>query len=145
MELKDILTIIVSVVVAIFTYYQVSIAKANLRMELYKKRFNIYATAINFYHEMYSSKNDNELILMDKANAFNICYREALFLFPTNDPVNTNLHNMHLAIATILHLKNNHTDAAYEARIAYEKHLKELEINLKPYIQVAEKSFLKIF
>jgi len=88
---KELVTVILSVTasfVSIATLLvalsQVKIASAKTRLDLYNKRFNVYATALDYYKAAWG---DSEQPVKIVAANFIKAYRESQFLFKASDGV----------------------------------------------------------
>lgn len=144
------MTIFIALFALFFTYVQVRIASSNLRMQLYKKRFNIYSSALELYQELYSNPNildKNEI--KNKARKFNVCYMEATFLFPKNDPVNKTLEQMNSSADLIVgYLVTNRVVDSEELKNCKKKYLegmKRLAVQIRRYIEIDSLSGWKFF
>lgn len=153
---KEVITVIISITtilisVATFTiaYSQMRIASAKTKLDLYNKRFNVYATALDYFHATWDQPHEK---IKERGNQFNKSYRESQFLFEPSDGVYEALGKIKQNGSTIhfyeqhkYERENNLTkdrhdlskllDASVIARYDFEKNLQNLERQIEKYIQ----------
>jgi hypothetical protein len=86
-------TPIVGLIAVYIAYQQYSTAKNKLRLDLYNRRFEIYASALEFYHALLGYSNTTNFEVTQ--GRFIKAYRESQFLFDKNSGVYCILNEMH--------------------------------------------------
>lgn len=153
---KDTITLIVSIATVLISiatfsvaYSQMKIASAKTKLDLYNKRFNVYATALDYAQATWHQSHE---IIKEKAIEFTKSYRESQFLFETSDGVYETLGKIQQNGATIhayekhkYERENNLTndrldltmlhESSMNARLDFERNLKTLEKQIEKYIQ----------
>ena len=144
-------TCVIAFLAFLVAYWQMEIASAKLRLELYNKRFAIYIAAIEYYQ---AAMNDNYPEMKRVAQKFIHAFRESKFLFDPKDNVYSTLVEIKNCGAAILlfekkvfeesigeidRINEDIVNNAISARSEFGKNLQSLEDALKKYIQFNSK------
>ncbi len=139
--------LLVSGSVGLVAYLQMRIASAKVKLDLYNKRFAIYAAALDFYLALWN-EHDSVAAL---APAMTRAYRESQFLFSESDGIYETLGKLqqhgfkakhyfeeirerevpYLGKTTIAYTQRRDRSAELSA---YEKELKNLERQIAKYL-----------
>jgi len=140
-------TIAVSITVGLVAYSQMRIASAKVKLDLYNKRFAIYAAALDFYLALWNEHDSVGKL----APALTRAYRESQFLFAGIDGIYETLGRIQQhgfkakhyleEIRTTETPPHGATGSAYlqrkrrsEELSKYEKELKNLEHQIAQYL-----------
>ncbi|WP_320151151.1 hypothetical protein [uncultured Tolumonas sp.] len=95
------MTIILSILGAIFVYIQIEISSANLKLALYDKRLKIYESAVSLYQFLmkngYDVKNHTEEIKKSRENIleeFTTAWRHSQVLFNRKDEIDKQMNTI---------------------------------------------------
>lgn len=99
-------TILISAYVAWIAYQQYRTNREKLRLDLYDRRFGVYAASIDFYHALSSYDEANEQH-QEAHRAFVKAMRESRFLFGQESEIVGILEEMHTRAASIMGYKTH--------------------------------------
>ncbi|SSS87857.1 Uncharacterised protein [Acinetobacter baumannii] len=150
---------IVSIATFSIAYSQMKIASAKTKLDLYNKRFNIYAAALDYYQATWYESPEK---IQEKSIIFTKLYRESQFLFEESDGVYATLGKIQQNGAQIYAYEKkkheidpnltktwNSLDEMHRistaARFSFEENLKALEKQLDKYLQFKTISGWKLF
>lgn len=138
-----VIAIVISIVAAAIVYFQLNIARSTLKLGLYKRRFNIYASVVNLYVAAKKGSYDD----MEKAAIpFVLSFRESRFLFDDKDDIYKMIEKIEKAYASIAgyeKIKTDNADAeslsahhceSVKGHAIFDETLPVLEDNLIKYI-----------
>lgn len=145
----SIATVLISIATFSVAYSQMKIASAKTKLDLYNKRFNVYVSALGYYHATWNEPHEK---IKERGNQFTKSYRESLFLFEPSDGVYETLGKIQQNGAHIYayeqhkyerenNLTNDRLDlntmheSSVNARSDFERNLHTLERQIEKYIQ----------
>lgn len=131
----SLVTASVSIGTCLIARSQMKIASAKIKLDLYNKRFSVYATTLDYYQSAFG-KGHQDMTL--PAAAFIKAYRESLFLFDKSDGIHETLGRIQKSGAAISVKKQANADMDYPMKYDSESMRLLHERSVAGYSQFAD-------
>lgn len=144
------ITAIIAAFVAYVAYQQWKTNKEKLRLDLYNRRFDIYARTVSFYQALLDFDASKEAgTFSTRHKEFITAQRESQFLFHKNSGIFGILESLHSAAFKIIGFKEHGKEFAspatqrefqkmqqesHDAYSLFDKSITQLEIAIAPYL-----------
>lgn len=142
-------TIITSVLSLCIYLATAKISTENIRLELYKKRFNIFSTVVS-YCLIYLNKNHEKLNNIDAEEKFILALHESVFLFKSSSNIFETIKKIQKTVSLLKSYddqsnpkaKGNKTNAEIaDVRGSLEGDLNALKTSMMPYLNFSTLSW----